>query len=52
MGSLKEFEQSAIDVVYHNACKTEADKRLYATLICNALHIDADCLISNITNSK
>ena len=48
MGSLKEFEQSAIDVVYHNACKTEAGKRLYVTLICNALHIDADCLISNI----
>jgi hypothetical protein len=48
MGNLKEFEQAAIDAVYYNACKTETDKHLYVTRICNTLQINADCLISNI----
>lgn len=48
MGRLKEFEQSAIDVVYRNACKAEADNRLHVTRICESQYIDADMLISNI----
>ena len=48
VGYLREFEQTAIDLVYQHARKTEIGKRLYADSLCKAFHTDADRLIPGI----